>query len=336
MSHLSGTTCWIGILMSFFCVSIRFSPLGVLGVIALIPLSYCVCSCALVWNLWYLRGKPWGVRKVSSFGLLLVLLIPFYHNFQISTPAHQTNKDFTVLSLNVGQFKQGPHAIDSLASLIRKNKPDVVCLQEFGFKLNWQNKDSLISILANKCSMPYYQFSRNRNNIFGMATLARFEIESVDNLFLPVSETNGAAKVGLNINGEVVTVINCHLSSYNFGGESSLSFFEKIERSEKRKRIQSKKILAETKSNQDPLLIVGDMNSTPSTYVYGAISKNLKDSFLEKGNGFGYTFPIGPLGLRIDYQFVSESIIVKDHVILDSGISDHYAILARYSVKRPT
>ena len=76
-----------------------------------------------------------------------------------------------------------------------------------------------------------------------------------------------------------------------------------------------------------PFIICGDFNDTPVSYTYHALTKELKDAFVESGSGFGNTyagknFP----ALRIDYILhdeVFESINFKRDKIY---LSDHYPI----------
>ena len=61
-------------------------------------------------------------------------------------------------------------------------------------------------------------------------------------------------------------------------------------------------------------------------YVYKKINKNFKDSFVEKGSGFGSTYGFGLIPIRIDYLFVSPSINVDYFKIHDIYLSDHKPI----------
>ena len=73
-------------------------------------------------------------------------------------------------------------------------------------------------------------------------------------------------------------------------------------------------------------LISVDLNNTPYTYVYKKINKNFKDSFVEKGSGFGSTYGFGLIPIRIDYLFVSPSINVDYFKTHDINLSDHKPI----------
>ncbi|MBI1228193.1 MAG: hypothetical protein GC192_23365 [Bacteroidetes bacterium] len=77
-----------------------------------------------------------------------------------------------------------------------------------------------------------------------------------------------------------------------------------------------------------PVLLCGDMNDPPVSYVYKMLSKNLQDSFCEKGNGFCSTFAGNLPFLRIDYVLPSPKFRVMSHKVLTTRLSDHYPVQA--------
>ena len=78
-----------------------------------------------------------------------------------------------------------------------------------------------------------------------------------------------------------------------------------------------------------PLLVVGDLNDTPHTYVYSVISKGLQDAFVQKGRGLGITYAGRIPALRIDYIFVQAPFSVLNYRSERKGFSDHKAIRAK-------
>ena len=75
-----------------------------------------------------------------------------------------------------------------------------------------------------------------------------------------------------------------------------------------------------------PILLCGDFNDPPVSYVYKLLSKNLQDSFCEKGSGFGSTFAGNLPFLRIDYVLPSRKFKVMRHKVLSTKLSDHYPV----------
>ena len=75
-----------------------------------------------------------------------------------------------------------------------------------------------------------------------------------------------------------------------------------------------------------PIILAGDFNDVPMSYLYHILGKGMKDSFKEKGFGIGTTFAGKIPALRIDYILADENFKVLDHEILKEEFSDHYPI----------
>lgn len=81
-----------------------------------------------------------------------------------------------------------------------------------------------------------------------------------------------------------------------------------------------------------PVILCGDFNEPPTSYVYRQFSKILKDSFREIGYGLGTTFAGNLPLLRIDYLFFDNKIAVKSHKVLHAYFSDHYPVVCQFSI----
>lgn len=75
-----------------------------------------------------------------------------------------------------------------------------------------------------------------------------------------------------------------------------------------------------------PILIGGDFNDVPQSYVYTQMTKNFTDAFTKRGNGMGTSFNGSIPSLRIDYLFVSNHFDVLDFKTRKEEYSDHYPI----------
>jgi endonuclease/exonuclease/phosphatase family metal-dependent hydrolase len=78
-----------------------------------------------------------------------------------------------------------------------------------------------------------------------------------------------------------------------------------------------------------PVIVLGDLNSTPHNWVMGRITDKLRDTFDEAGNGWGMTyhtrFPI----FRIDYVLVSDEFEVVSADVIDAYLSDHLPLVVK-------
>ena len=77
------------------------------------------------------------------------------------------------------------------------------------------------------------------------------------------------------------------------------------------------------------MLVIGDFNDTPQSYVYSTILGNdLHDSFVVHGTGIGTTYAGSIPGLRIDYILSSNNIDITYHEVPKLQYSDHYPVVA--------
>ena len=73
---------------------------------------------------------------------------------------------------------------------------------------------------------------------------------------------------------------------------------------------QAQKIANHIATCPHPVIVCGDFNDTPQSYTYHLIAKNLKDTFKEKGYGFGTTYAGNIPALHIDHILVDKKIKV--------------------------
>ena len=82
-------------------------------------------------------------------------------------------------------------------------------------------------------------------------------------------------------------------------------------------------------------VVCGDFNDTPMSYVYGRLSENLYDVFVESGNGYGYTFRPMYGMLRIDYILYSGGIEPLNYNANTEVIhSDHLPVTAQFRLEK--
>jgi endonuclease/exonuclease/phosphatase family metal-dependent hydrolase len=168
--------------------------------------------------------------------------------------------------------------------------------------------------------------------------------EAIDN-----TKSNGAIFADLKIDTAIIRVYNVHLQSTGIAPEAqkiadednsikskkTKSSIKKIvgrlRRASQKRAEQVDEVIKHIQGSPYPVIICGDFNDTPFSYAYQQIKGNLKDSFIERGNGFGVTYN-GPIPtLRIDYILGSPSLNFLSHKIINSKVSDHYPILSEIS-----
>ena len=96
-----------------------------------------------------------------------------------------------------------------------------------------------------------------------------------------------------------------------------------------KRRNQVEKILKNVESVDYPVIVVGDFNDIPQSYLYTDMSNRLKDAFVERGFGLGTSFNGSIPALRIDYIFLDRSFQILDYKTHRLPFSDHYPISSK-------
>jgi endonuclease/exonuclease/phosphatase (EEP) superfamily protein YafD len=140
--------------------------------------------------------------------------------------------------------------------------------------------------------------------------------------------------VVVDLEGHRVRVIDIHAWPY-VGLDR-----EDVERSFQWRREQIELVLDMIEGQPEPLILLGDLNSTSMHEAYETLSAELTDGFREAGWGLGHTFPTqggrwrgipypGRL-VRIDHVFHSAGWRAEDVWVAEwDGVSDHHPVVAK-------
>ena len=132
-----------------------------------------------------------------------------------------------------------------------------------------------------------------------------------------------------------------HLTSYRLAKEvdelkenGTKNLISRLNAVFKYQEQQTNKITEHIKESPYPIVFCGDFNNMAFSYVYRQIKEagNLKDTFVEKGSGFGATHNFKYFPTRIDFTLVSDKVKVNSHkVVKTKSWSDHYPIITTLS-----
>ena len=115
-----------------------------------------------------------------------------------------------------------------------------------------------------------------------------------------------------------------------FDPEYWLPVVETYRTGARRRAEQARELRRMIEQETDPVIVVGDFNSTQHHWVYRHISGSLTDAHRAAGSGFGWTFPAHRPLVRIDHVLVSEAWeVVRTHVSSHHATSDHRPVVAR-------
>lgn len=98
--------------------------------------------------------------------------------------------------------------------------------------------------------------------------------------------------------------------------------------------IEAEKVQAHVIQSPYPAVLAGDGNDPPLSNVYHLLSKDLKDSFVDRGRGLSTTYASRLPLLRIDYLLGTSQISFKDHQTYQLNFSDHYPITAGICINK--
>jgi endonuclease/exonuclease/phosphatase family metal-dependent hydrolase len=223
---------------------------------------------------------------------------------------------------------------------------DIICFQEFVHDRSgiFKTLDTLPQLLrARHAHFGYSKSSRNIN-FFGLATFSAYPIVNKGRVDFHSNAGNLCIYTDIKINDDTIRVYNVHFESIGLSPEDYL-FMETIlsppdqhQLSEGGRRILRRiKLAAEMRAPQArivaghvsqspyPVILAGDFNDTPVSYVYRQVSKNLEDAF-KSGHGFGQTYVGAFPSFRIDYILHSPQIKSMNYTTGDRKYSDHYPI----------
>jgi endonuclease/exonuclease/phosphatase (EEP) superfamily protein YafD len=132
-----------------------------------------------------------------------------------------------------------------------------------------------------------------------------------------------ASDVAADGSGARITVVNAHIIAPHVGPPWTVAAL---------RRRQTRELDAYLRSTPRPLVLVGDLNSTPLWPAYRRLASTLTDAALEaarrEGRRPGRTWGLryGPRLLRIDHALVT-GVTVDDVQVLPIAGSDHHALV---------
>lgn len=240
--------------------------------------------------------------------------------------------------------------LDSLKATIIKPNPDFICFQEY---FSQDKGDYQIEKYFKKQGYRYSHLGYtlvNKPNKYGIATFSKYPIIRKETKFFRKSGLNNGILISdIKTTLDTLRLINVHLESYRLGkndykylntiSDSSLASIEaepakdlmkRIKGSFERRREQMNFLMDEIKNSPYPVVLCGDFNELPNSYLYNSISKLLSDGFQEVGWGLGSTLTNNIPGLRIDYVFHSDEIKPVSHHTIKKELSDHYPVLFKF------
>jgi len=315
-----------------------------------------VCSNLFLLIYWVARNR--FSAFIPLFSLLLAIGIHIARfgddTTRCTTSPSESGDKFSVFSYNVNLFRlyswaDTPPTMTEIAALVRRTEADVICLQEFTTSDD-RFPDSIASTLFAPFSHIHYTLHHG-NLHHGVAIFSKFPILKRGVIEFADSY-NCAIYADLSIGTDTIRVYSNHFQSFRlhrnnlnfirapqFISRANLLFqisdiLKKLYRTLQRQAKQALLVRNSVENSPYPVLVCGDFNATPFTYTYATLSHGMHDTFHEVRKGYGATFFTLFPPMRIDFILHTPSLYPYTFQVLRSPYSDHYPVLASFSLTK--
>ncbi|MBI9068887.1 MAG: endonuclease/exonuclease/phosphatase family protein [Salinivirgaceae bacterium] len=292
---------------------------------------------------------------------LIVLVIGFNkitNTFSLSFRSQEieTTDAFSLLSYNARVFDlydwtHNEVTRDQIFSSLRTESPDIACFQEY-----FNNTGTYFPVHDSLMQNQRFSFAHININVslsnghnFGIATYSIYPIVGKSVVEFEKS-SNQVLISDIKINKDTIRLFNCHLESVRFLREDYqfMDSINKVSEERRKKGIKgvSKRLARASKKrahqaelikelilqSEYPVIVCGDFNDVPSSYIYKTLVKDLSDSHKEMNIGVGGTYRRFFPSNRIDYILHDTDLKCVSFSKLNWPYSDHYPIIGKYKL----
>lgn len=328
-----------GILLTVSAYCSLLPPVGEWPLLSLSGLAFPFLFVAnLVFLILWLAFK----RKFALMPLafLLITAIPAFHYCPIRPGKRGTNPDLTLMSYNTLSF--GTSAFRDFSS---KNPvlqyscstgADIICFQEAVAAIVTERAAENSEIHKR---YPYSAAERTS----GLACLSKYPILSHRIVDFDGAKTNKCMILKILTDADTITVFNCHFQSNHLNPrdfeaahqddalEGGKRVLRKLLNSTSLRAKQAEIIAEMARNTTGPVIVAGDFNDSPLSYVHRLFDRHLTDCYAKAGTGIGHTYNKHYLFYRIDHVFCSGHFTpTKCRIDHGCGLSDHYPIITEF------
>ena len=308
-------------------------------------------------------GYSWLLLLNVLFIVFWIVLKRWYFLLSLATILVGWNFLTTYIGFNLNSqtahssaIKVMSYNIEGLEKIVNKKQPETKQQLRDNF-FQWMNTDIEPDILCTQETGWQELVPRNTPLVYntrnqGVAIFSKFPFVQKGEINFP--DTYGNACVWADVrlpDNTIIRVYSTHLRSNHITGDTG-ELIENADLQEKETWLGIKNILAKYKYAAEyrveqaqliiddikqcpyPVLLCGDFNETPLSYIYQLFTKRLNDTFEEGALGIGTTFSGIIPGLKLDYILSDQQFQTIHHKIhKNKTFSDHYPIISTLQLK---
>lgn len=292
--------------------------------------------------LWLLFGKWHFIWSVAAIALRWSFVGLFV---QIGGTTKVPDRDghpqmVIVMSYNVHNFhgkddraSQTDTNVAAFLELLREYQPDILCLMEYTPTNTVRVTDSLTMLGYNH----YYGAQGSTTSPRGTVVFSKLPITYVKRI------DHNMLLTELMHDDQCFRLCSVHMDSYALDS-TDREEIEQMLHGEMKHESQTLDKVKETVRKHEsewneklepvvsesslPMLLAGDFNDIPSSWLYAQVSKHLNDTYRDKGIGICRTYNgNGFPHFRIDYVFHSKEFQTLSYKRIKTDISDHYPVI---------
>jgi len=301
----------------------------------------------------------WLIQKKIRFVFNLAVLILGFSSIDkiitfgaVTSPSREGK--LKVVSFNAKLFGiyEDANFFNAFLEEITQNNPDLLCIQEF-YNLD-VNGSTAIKEIKKHSGMKYHYLRtlkrKTGKSRYGIIVFSKYKIVDYGDFDFGENSVNLCLYADILYNSKIFRIYNIHLQSLKLArtdyallkkiGEDkdstiqvSKNIFERLKMAFIKRGEQAIMVKENMNLCKKPIILCGDFNDTPQSFAYNTLSSNMKDCFMESGNGLGGTYT-GPLpSLRIDYILHDASMVSYNYLASKNFNSDHKMIETIIDIK---
>ena len=289
--------------------------------------------------LFWLIMRRWHWALIPLIAILCC--IPYsgtIYQFGSLDAAADAKPGVKIATYNVAMFGRetsGFIAMDILSEM-KKQKVDIACFQEYN-----DNRGDKLNSDSYKEYFPYMVKGES-----DMIIYSRYPIKKSKNMNFEMTN-NSAMWAEIDVKGTIIRVYNAHLETTGINGtlhragklvsqgmdiESNAllrAFYGNYTLGMIARSGQANVLAMDMRECEAPIIVCGDFNDVPYSYVYNTMLGDKVDGFTECGSGFMYTFRGGNKKVRIDYIFHDKGMTGLSYYKRELSYSDHNPVFMK-------